>query len=201
MTDSFRLLSLPRRPWLDPELLQNTFLERSRLCHPDRVHEAGETERKDAHDRYVALNAAFQQLREPRTRLLHLIELERGHPPADVQEIPHETTDLFMKVGQVSREVDQFLKAHAGHTSAILKAQRLLQAQPLVARLQEVQSILNDWEQHLVEDLKRVDASWDTPPENPDLRLRDLEQLYRLLSYQDRWARQLRERMFLLSTP
>jgi hypothetical protein len=41
-------------------------------------------------------------------RLLHLLELELGSRPRDVQRIPSGTMDLFVEVGQVCHEVDRF---------------------------------------------------------------------------------------------
>jgi DnaJ-class molecular chaperone len=49
MTDYFELLDQDRKPWLDTELIEQAFLAASTTHHPDRVHEASEAERHDAH--------------------------------------------------------------------------------------------------------------------------------------------------------
>jgi len=201
MIDFFLLLDQPRQPWVVEERLHAAFLERSRQCHPDRFHEADPLEKREAHDRYVELNSAYHQLKEHRSRLLHLIQLETGNTPADVQEIPHDTTDLFMQVGQACREADQFLKAHANAASSILKAQRLIQARPVLARCQTILQSLEAWQGKLVEVLQQHNESWLASDSNHGKLLSDLEQLSRLLSYQDRWTRQIKERMFLLTSP
>src|SRR5438445_2111306 len=101
MTDYFALLDEPRRPWLDPEVLKARFLALTAEVHPDRVHGATETEKRTANQRYADLNAAYNCLREPKERLLHLLELERGKKPEEVQKIPAGMMDLFAEIGQL----------------------------------------------------------------------------------------------------
>ncbi len=98
--DPFAVLGEPRRPWLDAEALRSQFLEASTGMHPDRFHDAPEPERTAAERRYADLNAAYQALREPRSRLLHLLLLETGSRPPDIQRIPPGTLDLFVEVGR-----------------------------------------------------------------------------------------------------
>src|SRR5688572_29394167 len=99
MTDYFALLDEPRRPWLDPEALKVKFHQRSAELHPDRVHRQSASDKAKAQERYTELNAAYTCLREPKDRLLHLLTLESGGKPKDVQNIPAELMDLFFKVG------------------------------------------------------------------------------------------------------
>src|SRR4030095_1763162 len=109
MINYFAVLDEPRRPWLDPEALKAKFHSLSAIFHPDRVHGQSEADRKAAQERYTPLTAAYQCLREMKTRLHHLLELERGAKLQEVQEIPPETMDLFFQVGKLCRETDQFL--------------------------------------------------------------------------------------------
>src|SRR5687768_10197740 len=121
MTDSFALLNEPRRPWLDLEALKTKFMGLSAAAHPDRAHGAAEPEKQAATSRYAALNAAWRCLSEPRDRLLHLLELELGHKPSGLQQTPADAMELFMDVGRLCREVDQFLAERARATSPMLK--------------------------------------------------------------------------------
>src|SRR5688500_7123106 len=109
MTDYFALLKEPRHPWLDPDALKQKFLPLSAEVHPDRVHNAVGAERDTANRTYAELNAAYNVLREPRDRLIHLLELELGQKPRDIQKIPPGTMDLFVEVGQTCRDADAFL--------------------------------------------------------------------------------------------
>ena len=122
MSDAFALLNEPRRPWLDAEALKQKVLPLSSAVHPDRFHSAPEAERQQATTRYTELNAAYNTLREPKERLLHLLELEAAKPK-DVQRIPPGTMDLFVEVGQLCRDVDAFIVEQAKVTSPLLKVQ------------------------------------------------------------------------------
>ena len=122
-TDFFALLQEPRRPWLDAEQLKSRFHALSTEAHPDRFHQAAVSERESATHRYASLNAAYSALKEPKDRLLHLLELERGGRPEDIQKIPPGTMDLFVEIGQACRDVDAFLKERSEVTSPLLKVQ------------------------------------------------------------------------------
>src|SRR5690242_10840656 len=109
MTDNFLLLDEPRRPWLDAEALKQKFLARSAEVHPDRAHNASAAEKLAANQRYTALNAAYNCLREPKDRLRHLLELELGKKPSDLTDVPEDLMGLFFEAGKTFRETDAFL--------------------------------------------------------------------------------------------
>src|SRR5271163_2777314 len=121
--DNFALLGQPRQPWLDPSALKAAFLEHSARLHPDRVQAESTGEKTAATGRFSELNAAYNCLREPKERLLHLLELESGAPPANVQSVPEGTMDLFMETGQLCRQTDQFLADKSRASSPLLQAQ------------------------------------------------------------------------------
>src|SRR5215211_6108962 len=121
MIDYFALLNEPRRPWIDPELLKAKFLSLSAEVHPDRVHSVSDSEKDSANQRFVELNAAYHCLREPRDRLLHLLELESCEKPKKVQPVGAGTTELAMELGQLCRAVDTFLAERAKVSSPVLK--------------------------------------------------------------------------------
>src|SRR6266478_7291458 len=95
MTDYFALLDEPRRPWIEPDSLKRKFFALSAEDHPDRVHQASDAEKVAAQQRYTELSAAYNCLREPKERLRHLLELERGTKPEDIQRIPSDLMDVF----------------------------------------------------------------------------------------------------------
>src|SRR5271169_2956497 len=98
MTDNFALLSELRRPWLDTNALKQKFLALSASAHPDKIHSAGELEKSGAAKSFAELNAAYNCLAEPKSRLLHLLELELGAKPKEIQQIPAALADLFAEV-------------------------------------------------------------------------------------------------------
>src|ERR1039458_7617080 len=117
MTDFFALLNEPRRPWLDADLLKQKFLALSANAHPDRIHSASESDKVDATKRFTELNTAYSCLAEPKLRLLHLLELELGAKPKDIQQIPTALADLFAEVATSCRSADGFLVEKTKATS------------------------------------------------------------------------------------
>ena len=197
MTDFFSLLNEPRRPWLDSDALKEKFLALSASVHPDRVHHLSAVEREQAHQRYTDLNTGFNCLREPRLRLKHLLELELGKKPSDLTQVPEDLMTVFFEIGRTMREVDAFLTEKSGATSPLLKVQ-------LFERNMEMTDILNNLKQQLssrrdalMDRLRELDLSWSQPAA-PNVLAR-LENVYRLISYHDRWIAQVSERLSLLA--
>lgn len=204
MADNFALLNEPRRPWLDADLLKQKFLQLSAEVHPDRVHSASEAEKETANKRYAELNAAYNCLKEPKERLLHLLELESGAKPKDVQRIPPGTMDLFVEVGQMCRDVDGFLTEKGKVTSPLLKVQMFEKGMDWTDKLNHLQQKINAKRDELVAELKTMNAAWDAsqadlPKYKAGLPLERLEQIYRILSYVARWTEQIQERVVQLA--
>jgi curved DNA-binding protein CbpA len=195
--DCFALLNEPRRPWLDADLLKQKFLTLAAELHPDRVHNASEAEKIEATIRYVELNAAYNCLLEPKSRLLHLLELETGAKPRDVQQIPPALADLFAEVANSCRSADNFLTEKSAVTSPLLQVQWFERAQEWIERLNLLQKKLGGLHEQLLGELKAADANWPTAA-RPELLSR-LEELYRLFSYFNRWNSQLQERIVRLT--
>ena len=204
MTDCFALLDEPHRPWLDAAALKTKFLARSAEVHPDRVHNAPEAERAAAQERYTAINAAFTTLREPKDRLQHLLELESGAKPGNIQSTPPELTDLFFAVGQLCRDVDFFLLEKGRANSPLLKVKMFRRAMEWTNQLTALQQRLNTKRGELEVQVQVMDETWSAAPAEPAARravlpLARLEQLYRTFSFLSRWAGQLQERMVQLA--
>jgi curved DNA-binding protein CbpA len=205
MTDAFALLTESRRPWLDAEALKQKFLPLSSAVHPDRTHNAPEAEKQKTTERYAELNAAYNTLREPRDRLLHLLELELGAKPSDIQRIPPGTMDLFVEVGQLCRDVDAFMAQRENVTSPLLKVKLFEQGMEWTDKLQGLQQRINAKRDELAVELQNMNAVWDSPPPigSPErasaLPLERLEQVYRIFSYIARWSEQIQERNLQLA--
>ena len=199
MTDYFILLNEPRRPWLDPEVLKEKFLALSATVHPDRVHNLGDAERAAAQERYTGLNAAYNCLREPKDRLKHLLELELGALPKDIQRIPSELMDLSLEVGKACRDADAFLAEKAKVTSPLLQVSFFERGQAYVETLQNLQRRVNSLNERLGEELKRIDIEWESRLDARKSLLPRIEELHRLFSYFARWSGQIQERIVRLS--
>jgi curved DNA-binding protein CbpA len=203
--DNFAVLGQPRQPWLDPAALKAAFLEQSARLHPDRVQAGNVEEQAAATGRFAELNAAYNCLREPKERLLHLLELESGAPPANVQSVPADTMDLFMETGQVCRQTDQFLEAKRRVVSPLLQAQMFEQSLAWTARLQLLQERIQLRRDQLLAELRAMNEVWISAPPVPSparagaLPLRRLEEMGRIFSYLARCGGQIHERLAQLS--
>jgi curved DNA-binding protein CbpA len=203
--DNFALLGQARRPWIDPDSLKAAFLEISARAHPDRVAAATELERESATRCYAELNAAYNILRDPKQRLLHLLELELGAPPANVQDIPPGTMDLFVEVGQDCRQADAILAGKARQASPLLQAQWFEQGMSCAEKLGALQQRIHLRRDELLAELKTMNAAWNAAPPPVSaaragtLPLRRLEEIGRELSYITRWSGQTHERIAQLS--
>lgn len=202
MTDCFALLNEPRRPWLDADRLKQKFLSLSSESHPDRVHAASADEKAAAQRRFVELNAAYQCLSEPKSRLRHLLELELQKKPDEIQQIPEDLMDQFMEFGQLTRKTNAFLKQKAAVTSPLLKLQLFEQNEQFTDELLQFQQRIRERRDQLLAELEQIDAVWIAPESGPTQRaqlLSRLEQLYRLLSYFSRWITQVQDRLMQLA--
>lgn len=205
MTDYFALLNEPRRPWLEAEALKADFYKLSTTVHPDRFHNAAEAEKTRAGQRYAEINTAYQCLSDPRDRLRHLLELELGAQPKDVQRIPPGTMDLFMEVGQLCREAEAFLGQRAQATSPMIKVQLFQRGLEWTDKLMALQQKVNAQRDGLFAELQSMNAAWSAAPaigapgRAAALPLERLEQIYRVLSYVSRWTEQLQEHLVQLA--
>jgi DnaJ-domain-containing protein 1 len=200
MTDFFALLNEPRRPWLDADLLKQKFLALASDAHPDRVHNASELEKSQATQRYAQLNAAYNCLAEPKLRLLHLLELELGAKPKDIQQIPAALADLFAEVANNCRSADGFLAEKSKATSPLVQVQLFERGQDWIEKLNVFQRKLNELCEKLTGELKLLDAEWVSADAAARREiLPKLEELYRLFGYFNRWNNQIQERVVQLS--
>jgi DnaJ-domain-containing protein 1 len=198
MTDYFQLLDEPRRPWLDPERLKEKFLQLSAGAHPDRVHAASEAERSEAQRRSTELNAAYHCLREPASRLRHLLELELGAVPPDIQRVPPALMDLSMEIAGLCRQADSFLLEKDRATTALLKVQAFERGQEWTEKLQSLRQKVETLLDSETAALKNLDGQWNDAADHAGC-LRRLEEICRLLKYFNRWQAQLQERIVRLA--
>jgi DnaJ-domain-containing protein 1 len=196
MSDYFARLNEVRRPWLDADRLKQTFHTLSGSMHPDKIQGVDEAGKSLAAKQFAEMNAAYQALLDPKTRLLHLLELERGAKPKDIQQIPAGLADRFVEIARVCRDTDGFLAEKARTTSPLLLVQFFQRGQDWSEKLNGLQKELNQLGARLTEELKRLDEEWmkAAPSGRSDI-LPSLEELYRLFGYLNRWNNQIQERV------
>ena len=198
MPDFFALLNEPRRPWLDADLLKQKFFTLSANAHPDKIHSASDAEKSVAAKSFAELNAAFTCLADPKSRLLHLLELERGVKPADIQQIPSALADWFAEIATTCRHADSFLAEKGKVTSPLLQVQLFERGQDWVEKLNALQKKLNGLREEANGKLKSLDEQWVKTDSRTEM-LPKLEELYRLFGYFNRWQNQIHERVVQLS--
>ena len=200
MTDYFALFNEPRRPWLEPEALKAKFLKLAAAAHPDKQRGANEAEKNAANRRYAELNAAYNCLAESKSRLLHLLDLELGAKPKDVQQIPNALADLFAEVALICRDTDTFLAEKSKATSPLVQVGFFERAQVWIENLNRLQKKLGELREKLANELKSLDEKWvATDAAAREKILPKLEELYRLFGYFNRWNSQIQERAVRLS--
>lgn len=202
MTDHFAALEQSRRPWLDADALKEKFHALSATVHPDRLHNADTATRQQASEHYANLNAAYQCLRQPKTRLEHLFLLETGAKPGDLRAIPEDIMQFFSEVGMLLRETNSLLAEKSSVTSPILKVNLLERSMPYLERISKLQALLQVRLREAMDELRTLDSQWDGQLKEPTQRaaaLQSVERLYHLYGFLERWSGQLQERSFQLT--
>lgn len=202
MKDFFAVLGQPRNPWLDADTVKEAFVSAAAEAHPDRIHNASESSRREAHDRYTELNEAHLCLKDTRCRLRHLLELERGEQIKDLQEIPDDLLELFQCLSQQLRAADLHCRDSAQATSPVIKVTLFERSEELRDHLEQTRTILQERMDALEGRLHSLGEDWRSLPTGDASRweelLTQLETLYRLISFHERWHSQVQKRMLQL---
>lgn len=181
MSDHFATLAQPRRPWLDPAVLRESFHRAAAVAHPDVG--GGDAA-------FAALNTAQAVLREPAARLRHLLELEAPHLLARAAPVPGDLADLFMQLAPVRRAVEDFRKKYAATASPLARALLAGEKAALRTALEAALARLATAQEQALAELRALDAAWDAPAWEP------LAALQARLAFLAKWSGQLREDLF-----
>src|SRR5689334_20938105 len=105
--DYFSFLGLPRKLTLDAQELERSFRDLSRKFHPDYYYNAPPQERLASLERSSYLNDAYRALKNPITRIEHLLAIE-GLPPARSEEGTAKVPpSLLEEVFALNEELDE----------------------------------------------------------------------------------------------
>lgn len=182
MTDCFEIFHEPHRPWLDAESLKEKFHRLTATHHPD-VARGAEVD-------FSALNAAYQTLRDPKTRLRHLLELEFPEKLAARRQVPGDIGELFSFVGQYRAGMDAFL---ARLTEANTPLERALLASAKNEHCETSEktlAILVQKQEGIFMQLQFIDSVWDDDKAASADALPDICQS---ISFVAKWIGQVRE--------
>jgi curved DNA-binding protein CbpA len=190
MLDHFAALEQPRRPWIDLDALKDVFHRASAEWHPD-VARSGDAAR------FSAVNAAYNALRDPVSRLRHLLELEAPEQLSRPQSIPSEFADLFMRVAAFRQALDALLKKEGAASNALTRALLADERMELSHRVVALRDQLDATYEASVEVLRALDAEWEARPADAMERLAGLQQRFAYLS---KWRAQIGESLFKLQS-
>jgi molecular chaperone HscB len=167
--DYFAFLGLPRKLTIEPADLERRFRELSRKFHPDYFYNASPTERLASLERSSYLNDAYRALRNPATRVEHLLAIE-GMPPVKSEEgtakVP---ADLLEEVFELNEQLDEIREARESGADPA----------GLTARLQSARTPIDAKREEHERQLETLAATWDSQLESAsgDARRATLEAL------------------------
>jgi len=149
VTDAFAELEIPRRPWVEPDLITSRFRQLATAAHPDKG---------GSDDRLARLNQARQILASPGHRLRHLALV--SFP----DHLPRKTLApdwaLFESVGHLCQRVREWSTRRGAATSALEKAVVLTAAIPLRQKAVDALEIIRRAEEKIDSDIRQLDERW-----------------------------------------
>ena len=179
MTDHFAVLGVERRPAVAELALQGAYYEKTRLLHPDRAQGSD----------FATVNAAFQVISNPATRIRHLLKLEFGNQ--EVRQIGNELGGLFGTMAGVLQRADQELASVSGQTSPVIRALAFQRLDSLRDALADAEKQLVERESDLQSQIAAVDQIWFR---DRDRCQKSLAQIAADLTFVQKWLAQVRER-------
>ena len=190
MTDAFARLGLTRCAALNEETLKTAWLEHGRAAHPDQ---AGGDAALSAE-----INEAYDVLREPESRLKHLLELEHPDQAAEWATVPMEERlmQVFMRLGPVLQKVEAFAKKRGAATSALVQALLAGEQMRMQEELEERMGELSDLRERLEAEMLEVDALRGNG--DPARAMEAMRVLRAKFAYVGKWQRQTREALMKL---
>jgi molecular chaperone HscB len=149
--DFFSFLGLPRRLTIDQAHLERRFRDLSRQFHPDYFYNASPTERLASLERSSYLNDAYRALRNPISRIEHLLAIE-GLPPAKSEEGAAKVPPaLLEEVFELNEQLDEIREAReSGVDPASLRG-----------RLEEARKPIDLKREEHERDVEALSAKWD----------------------------------------
>jgi hypothetical protein len=181
--DFFALLGLPRHPWVDVAALKNRYHAAASQTHPDHV--GGNS----AH--FLRLGEAVSCLRDPATRLFHLVAVEFG--PSATKGRYKPPVDLFQEVAGALRQANSAaLQTKIAHTP-LGQAAAIAATKTAAAELKKVQSRTEEALQRLETTCREAGDHW------ADKGADFWAELAAEARYLGKWQRQLSDQIFRLS--
>lgn len=154
--DFFSFLGLPRRLVMDQAHLERRFRDLSRQFHPDYFYNASPSERLASLERSSYLNDAYRALRNPISRIEHLLAIE-GLPSAKSEEGTAKVPpDLLEEVFELNEQLDGIRESRESGGDPVKLRERLESARkPIDLKREEhereVETLSAQWDRQLAE--------------------------------------------------
>src|ERR1041384_6651442 len=169
--DYFSFLGLPRKLVIDADELERRFRDLSRKFHPDYFYNASPTERLASLERSSYLNDAYRALRNPVSRIEHLLAIE-GLPSAKSEDGTAKVPpSLLEEVFALNEELDEIRELRESGTDP----------EKLRARLEKARGPIEAKREEHERQLQELSAQWDAEQQRSTLdalRERLLERNY-----------------------
>jgi DnaJ-domain-containing protein 1 len=185
MIDFFAVFGLEPRPAVDVNVLGDLFAKKSKNSHPDRAADGD----------FATLNAAFNTLRDPASRILHLLALS-GEAP-QTKTASDGVSAWFGKVATDLQRFDRMFQPLSQETSSLLRAVKIREAQSILADLEEISQGLTSEKEGLLQAMVQIDGRW------PSDRAEDRDSLAQIacdLRFLEKWLAQISERRLRLAS-
>jgi molecular chaperone HscB len=155
--DYFAFLDLPRRLTIDAQDLEKRFRDLSRKFHPDYYYNATPTERLASLERSSYLNDAYRALKNPVSRVEHLLAIE-GLPPAKSEEGTAKVPpSLLEEVFALNEELDEIRELRESGANP----------EPLRVRLEAARKPIDEKREEHERQLQELSARWDSQEQAP----------------------------------
>ena len=155
--DYFSFLGLPRKLVIDANDLERRFRDLSRKFHPDYFYNASPTERLASLERSSYLNDAYRTLRNPVSRVEHLLAIE-GLPPAKSEDGTAKVPpSLLEEVFALNEELDEIRELRESGADP----------EKLRARLERARAPIDARRDEHERQLQELSARWDAQEDAP----------------------------------
>jgi DnaJ-domain-containing protein 1 len=185
MIDFFAVFGLEPRPVLDVDVLGDLFANKSKTSHPDRAADGD----------FATLNEAFNTLRDPASRILHLLALSGEEPKPKAASAG--VSAWFGRMATGLQQFDRVFQPLSQETSSLLRAIKIRGAQSTLADLEEISEGLTGEKEGLLHAMGEIDARW--PSDRPADR-DSLAQIACDLRFLEKWLAQINERRLRLAS-
>jgi DnaJ-domain-containing protein 1 len=185
MIDFFAVFGLEPRPVIDVDGLSDLFANKSKTSHPDRAADGD----------FATLNQAFNTLRDPASRIFHLLALSGEEPQPKAASAG--VSAWFGRVATGLQQFDRMFQPLSQETSSLLRAIKIREAQSILADLEKISEGLADEKEGLLQAVAQIDARWT----NDRAADRDsLAQIASDLRFLEKWLAQISERRLRLAS-